>query len=237
MREVVSRHIPQTPKAIVIFTAHWESDPVGITSSSKPTMLFDYEGFPPESYEYKYDAPGSPELAGRIHKLLSDAGVESKLEPERGYDQGVFVPLLIMYPDADIPVVSVSLHGSLDAAKNIRIGQALEPLRDEGVLMIGSGYTFHNVTAIFNPTDTTLKASGEFNEWLKAKMTKTGDEMLDSIRSWESAPGARVAQPREDHLLPLFITAAAAGPLAAGKLIFDQDASNSDHAVSGYLFE
>jgi aromatic ring-opening dioxygenase catalytic subunit (LigB family) len=135
MKDLVKNYLPpEKPKAIVVFSAHWESDPVKITSSSNPKMLYDYYGFPPESYEYEYPAPGSTELAQRIHGLLTTQGIDSELDNERGFDHGVFVPLMIMYPDADIPVVCVSLHSSLAPEINIGIGQALKPLRDDGIL-------------------------------------------------------------------------------------------------------
>jgi 4,5-DOPA dioxygenase extradiol len=233
MKDLVKNYLPpEKPKAIVVFSAHWESDPVKITSSSNPKMLYDYYGFPPESYEYEYPAPGSIELAQRIHGLLTTQGIDSELDNERGFDHGVFVPLMIMYPDADIPVVCVSLHSSLAPEINIGIGQALKPLRDDGILVLGSGYTFHNLKSFFNPSSESYQASSEFNEWLKQTMSR--NDVLDRLAEWESAPGARLAHPREEHLIPLFMTAATGG---MPQLIFDVEAKTGDHAVSGYLFQ
>ena len=233
MRHVVSAHLPpQKPKAIVVFSAHWESNPVKITSSTNPKMLYDYYGFPSETYEYKYPAPGSPELAQRIQNLLQSHDIASELDSERGFDHGDFVPIMIMYPDADIPVVCVSLHSSLSPKINMGIGKALAPLRDDGVLILGSGYTFHNLPAFFNPSPESYKSSAEFNDWLK--QTMSSDDVVETLLEWEQAPGARMAHPREEHLLPLFMTAASGG---TPKLIFDVEAKTGDHAVSGYLFQ
>jgi aromatic ring-opening dioxygenase catalytic subunit (LigB family) len=147
LREVVNMCLPDPPKAIVVISAHWESDndKIKITSSANPSMLFDYYGFPPETYHYEYPAKGDPDLATRIQHHLNKEGIESEMDIVRGFDHGVFVPLLLMYPQAQIPVVCVSLHRSLDAAIHLRIGKALSPLREEEVLILGSGYTFHNM--------------------------------------------------------------------------------------------
>ena len=143
---------------------------------------------------------------------------------------------MLMYPDADIPVVAVSLDASLSADRNVAIGSALEPLRDEGVLILGSGYTFHNMQAFFHPSDRTHQQSRAFNTWLQDTLgpSQPMDAVLPQLRQWEKAPGARTCHPREEHLLPLFMTAAAAGPLAHAKLIWSD---SDDHAVSSFMFE
>lgn len=235
MKEVARTLLPEKPTSIVVVSAHWESDPVKITSSPKPKMLFDYYGFPPETYKYEYNAPGSPELAAQIQNLLDGAGIDCELDDKRGFDHGVFIPLMMMYPEADIPVVCVSLHSSLAAETHINIGKALRSLREEGTLILGSGYTFHNLPAMFNPTKETHKAATDFNEWLKSTML-SGDDRLDMLRLWTKAPGARIAHPREEHLLPLFMTAASAVEGETAELIFDVEAKPGGHAVSGYLF-
>jgi aromatic ring-opening dioxygenase catalytic subunit (LigB family) len=143
MKDVVDKFLPQEkPKSIVVLSAHWESDPIKISSAAKPKMYYDYQGFPPETYQYQYPAPGSPDLARKIQNLLKASGLECELDADRGFDHGVFVPLMLMYPEADIPVVSVSLHSSLGADVNLGIGKALAPLRDEGILILGSGIRF-----------------------------------------------------------------------------------------------
>lgn len=235
MKEVRERWLPeQKPDAIVVFSAHWESDPIKIIASEKPSMLYDYAGFPRVTYEYEYPAPGHPQLAQKIHELFKTEDLESELDKRRGFDHGVFIPLMIMFPEADIPVVAVSLHASLSAEVNIRIGQALAPLRDDNVLFLGSGYTFHNMDSFFHPSDRTHKVSVDFNDWLKETMAKS--DRLEKLKKWELAPGARMCHPREEHLLPLLITAAAAGPNATAKLIFETKADIGNHAISSYMF-
>ena len=169
MKEVVTKFLPKDnpPSAIVVLSAHWESDPISITAGSNPSLYYDYSGFPPETYSYLYPAPGKPELARRIQNLLTKQGLTSVLDDKRGFDHGVFVPLMIMYPEATIPVVEVSLHKSLDATVNMQIGMALQPLREENILILGSGYTFHNMHSFFNPSQKSINASQEFNNWLK----------------------------------------------------------------------
>ena len=131
---MATKFIPEKPEAIVVISAHYEAHPIAITSSNNPSMYYDYSGFPPETYEYQYPAKGHPDLARKIHKLLSEKGLESHLDDKRGFDHGVFVPLMLMYPSADIPVVCVSLHSSLAADIHLALGNALAPLRDEGTL-------------------------------------------------------------------------------------------------------
>lgn len=261
MQLIVKKLLPRTPpSALVVLSAHWESDPVSITSSPKPPLLFDYYGFPNETYAYEYPAPGDPALAQQIQDLLEQRGVESLLDNQRGLDHGVFIPLMLMYPAAKIPVVQISLDASLDAAKNIEIGKALAPLRDDNVLILGSGYTFHNMEAFFNPSKATINGSREFNRWLKSVILPPTDaeiadtsttkhtaelyeQRMKELQFWDKAPGARISHPREEHLLPLFMVAAAAGETATPKLIYDtavvsnKDPGLSKHAVTGYMFE
>ena len=240
-QETVQKWLPaQKPTAIVVFSAHWESSPVRITSASKPSMYFDYYGFPPESYEYTYPTQGHPQLAQKIQDLLANDGIASKLDADRGYDHGVFIPLMMMYPKADIPVVAVSLDASLSAESNIAVGKALSPLRDEGILILGSGYTFHNMQAFFNPSKYTKDQSHIFNSWLQETLkAATVGQALPALAKWEEAPGARVCHPREEHLLPLLMTAAAAGSDAHPKMIWsntnDRKCGLSMREVACYL--
>lgn len=236
MKEVTKR-FPEKPKSIVVLTAHWEASPIQITNYSQPQPLnYDYGGFPQETYEYKYPAPGSPNLSTRIQQLLSKKQINSELEESRGFDHGVFVPLMIMFPEADIPVVSVSLHASLDADTNMRVGEALEPLREEGVLILGSGYTFHNLPKFFRPTKESKKASLDFNQWLKDAV-KSPNTLKEQLANWDKAPGGRISHPREEHLLPLFMVAAAGG-YTGGQAVYDTTSEGSrDHAVTGFLFK
>ncbi len=210
--------IPQ-PRAILVITAHWEEGLAQVSSAETPAMIFDYNGFPPESYEFRYDAPGDPELAGRVVQLLNDKHIPAFLNHQRGFDHGTFVPLLLSYPQAAIPVVQVSLLKSLDPAEHIAIGRALAPLREEGVLILGSGMSFHNMRAFFSPSPTVEAKSEAFDEWLVE--TLTGDSLDDAARAqrlvdWTQAPEARFSHPREEHLLPLHVCfgAAQATPVA-----------------------
>ena len=238
MKEVRSKWLPrEDPKAIVVFSAHWESDPIKIASSLSPSMIYDYSGFPPETYKYQYAAPGSPDLASKIKSLLEGEGLNCELDDQRGFDHGVFVPLMIMYPEAEIPVVAVSVHSSLSPDINIRIGKSLESLRNEGVLILGSGFTFHNMHGFFHPSLESYTASAYFNDWLKDFILGSDGNVLGKLKAWEQAPGARISHPREEHLIPLFMTAAAGGPDATPRVIYETKAGDGQHAISSYLFQ
>lgn len=235
-KDVTKKWLPTKPDAIVVFSAHWESNPIQITSSIKPSMLYDYSGFPAETYKYQYPAPGSPVLAEKIKRLLDANGIESQLNDKRGFDHGVFIPLMCMYPDADIPVVAVSLHASLSAKRSIEVGNALAPLCNDKILLLGSGYTYHNMQGIFHPSNATYKASSSFNDWLKETITSNNfDERVRKLENWETAPGARESHPREEHLLPL-LTIAATASTNSPEVIFDNKGGNGVHAISSYIF-
>lgn len=226
------------PKAIVVITAHWEEEQVSITHSSAPGMLFDYYGFPPEAYEYSYAAPGNPPLAKQIQQLLVDCNINARLDNQRAYDHGTFVPLLLLYPAADIPVVQLSLLASLDPAAHIAIGKALAPLREQGVLILGSGMSFHNMRAFFS-SDTTIRAKSEaFDAWLKATLTDTAlthSECEQRLTNWVAAPQARFCHPREEHLLPLHVCFGAAAPARSrARQVFAGLLFNT--AISGYIW-
>ena len=204
------RGFPETiarPDAIVVVSAHWEQPVVSVTSASSPGLLFDYYGFPPETYEYEYPAPGQPELAARVHGLLDAAGIEARLDAERGFDHGLFVPLLLMYPEAEIPCIQVSLHDSLDAELHLQIGRALAPLSDDNLLILGSGFSFHNLRELMSKKDTEIDPRNRaFEDWLARTMSDTGlgeDERERRLAGWTEAPEARFCHPREEHLLPL----------------------------------
>ncbi len=141
------------PDAIIIISAHWEEPVIAITAAQLPSLLFDYYGFPPETYRYQYPASGNPELAERVHEMLRQAEIDARLDHERGFDHGVFVPLLLMYPDASTSCIQVSLSTSLDPTFHVRIGQALNKLRSENLLILGSGFSFHNMQALMSKHD------------------------------------------------------------------------------------
>lgn len=202
------------PSAIVVVSAHWESERPAITAGPSPDLYFDYYGFPPATYEYEYPAPGSTELAASLGSALATAGFDPLLDTERGLDHGVFVPLMLMYPDAGIPTVQVSLLDGLDPEDHIRLGQALSPAVDDGVLVLGSGMSFHNMRA-FGPGDDSENLA--FDRWLEATCTGglSEDDRRRELAAWADAPGARHSHPREEHLIPLHVCYGLSGSAAS----------------------
>ena len=221
------------PKAILVVSAHWEENAFSVMSNPHPGMLYDYGGFPPHTYKVVYPAPGAPELAERIQGLLAGAGLPVRLDAERGFDHGTFCPLVVMYPDADVPLLQVSLKTGLDPAVHIALGRALAPLRDEGVLIVGSGLSYHNLRQFGPPGKAPSMA---FDQWLQdtvvaARPAEREARLLD----WAAAPAARIAHPREEHLLPLMVAAGAGGadPCAVH---FHQGDFMGSMAVTGFRF-
>ena len=211
------------PAAILVISAHWEAPKPTITGGASPSLIYDYYGFPKESYEIKYPAPGSPDLANKIFNMLGSAGIEAKLDYQRGFDHGLFVPLKMMYPKANIPCVQMSLVNSLQPEAHIRIGKALADLRKDNVLVIGSGFSFHNLKEFFTPSTQKSQAMNEnFEEWLIDTCSNgqiTEEEREQRLINWESAPAARFCHPREEHLLPLHVCYGVAG--TAAKRVFE----------------
>lgn len=197
------------PSALVVVSAHWEESLPTITAGTAPSLIYDYYGFPEESYDIRYPCVGEPSLARKIHTLLSDGGIKSKLDEERGFDHGLFVPLKIMVPEADIPCVQLSLVDTLDPFAHIEIGRALRTLNNDNILLIGSGFSFHNMKAFFQPeTHASRELNHSFEEWLLETCCNTGyseDEREQLLVHWADAPGARYCHPREEHLLPLHV--------------------------------
>ena len=209
----ITREIGRVPKAVLSVSGHWEAPHFTAMASPRPSMLYDYSGFPAHTYSVQYAAPGAPALADRISALLQAAGIDAALDAERGYDHGTYAPLQIMYPEAQVPVLQLSLKLPFDAAEHLAVGRALRPLRDEGVLILGSGLSFHNLR-MRGPS--ALAPSKAFDDWLR----QTLEEQLPAARSerlvaWEQAPAAHIAHPREDHLLPLMVALGAAEDEAA----------------------
>ncbi len=211
----ISDDIGPTPKAIVLISGHWEEDVVTVQNNPAPDMLFDYFGFPEHTYQLEYPAPGAPEVADRITSLLAENGIKSRQDSKRGFDHGVFIPLLLAYPDAKIPVVQMSLRSDLDPAHHIEIGKALEPMRDEGILFIGSGLSYHNMKTLMQNLrggDVAAPESQIFDDWLTTAATdQDPDARNKALIGWEQAPAARDAHPREEHLLPLHVIVGLAG--------------------------
>ncbi|GGC11079.1 dioxygenase [Marinobacterium zhoushanense] len=203
------------PSAILVISAHWEEAVPTLTSGVAPGLIYDYYGFPPESYQIQYPSPGEPALAQQVYEALQGAGISARLDEQRGYDHGMFVPLKIMYPQADIPCVQLSLVNNLDAETHLRIGRALQALDYDNLLVIGSGFSFHNMRAFFAPDTPDIRARNQaFEEWLLD--TCANPELDEAERSrrfieWEQAPYARFCHPREEHLLPLHVCYGMAG--------------------------
>lgn len=209
------------PRQIVVCSAHWEGENIQINSSSKPTLIYDYHGFPPHTYQLEYPAPGSPQLAEDIQRLLNSTGIEADLDSQHGFDHGVFIPFKLIYPEADIPIVQLSLRSDLDPAHHIAVGRALSPLREQGTLIVGSGMSYHNMQALMTPGNDKPDAL-QFDHWLRGACANTAGEREQQLCEWQSAPAAREAHPREEHLLPLLVAAGAAGDDAGVAIYRDQ---------------
>lgn len=210
--------LPARPRAVVVVSAHWEASVVTVSSAARPPMFFDYYGFPPHTYELNYPAPGDTALARRIGELLDEAGLAHADDAQRGYDHGVFVPMLIVDPRAVLPVVMVSLHRDLDAAAHVALGRALAPLRADNVLILGSGNVWHGPLDLAN----IAQASQAFDDWI-ADTVAIADpvQRAAALAQWQRAPHARVAHRREEHLLPLMVVAGAAGQQAGRRSFHD----------------
>ena len=204
----LSATLPERPRAILVVSGHWEERAFNFTGATEhPGLIFDYYGFPPETYQITWPASGAPWLAERGAEFLRGAGLPTAIDPERGFDHGVFVPLKVVFPDADVPVVQMSLHASLGPALHLAAGEALRPLRDEGVLVIGSGMSFHNLRAMGDPG--VAEPSREFDRWLSEAASAGPVERQAQLARWSEAPFARLCHPREEHLIPLMVAAGA----------------------------
>ncbi len=210
--------LPARPDALLVISGHWEMKHPTVLAARGPSLLFDYYGFPSYTNQLTYPAPGAPELARTVRGLLAEAGFQTGEELDRGYDHGVFVPMKVAFPDADIPILQLSLQSDLDPAQHIAIGRALAPLRARNILIIGSGLSFHNLPALGDPRANA--PSEAFDHWLTEVLCDgpVADREAKLAR-WTTAPGARICHPREEHLLPLMI-AAGAGTGAAGTHTF-----------------
>lgn len=222
--------LSEPPLAMIVVSGHWEEAVPTVNGGAAPPLLFDYRGFPDHTYRLTWPAPGSPELATRVRGLLGEAGFPSAVDEARGYDHGVFVPLKVAFPDAAIPVVQLSLQRGLDPATHLEIGRALKPLREQGVLIIGSGQTYHNMRGFGHGHPD--PAAEAFDAWLRQAVT-TPETREQALIDWEQAPGARAAQPHEDHLLPLMV---AAGAASGEKAVVDFHGHALGKPISGFRF-
>ncbi len=226
--------VGRRPKAVLVISAHWEEVKPTVNVAPGPPLLFDYYGFPEHTYRLTYPAPGSPEIAARVRAVLAEAGIETDSEAERGYDHGVFIPFMLIYPQADVPLVQLSLRHDLDPAGHLALGRALAPLRDEDVLIVGSGLSYHNMRGIFSNDPGVATDSERFDAWL-TETVEAGDPAARAagLTAWETAPAARACHPREEHLLPLMVAAGAADGDAGRRVYSDRMFGK---AVSAYRF-
>ncbi|RAP57096.1 class III extradiol ring-cleavage dioxygenase [Oleiagrimonas sp. MCCC 1A03011] len=199
--------LPERPRAVLVVTGHWEEDAYTVSSSPAPGMVFDYYGFPEYLYHIQYPAPGAPTLAERVRGLLSAADLPARADAERGFDHGTFSMMKPIYPDADMPIVQLSLRHGYDPAEHWRAGQALAPLRDEGILIVGSGLSYHNLSK-FGPAG--AEPAMQFDGWLRQTLAAGPEARREALMHWAQAPSAREAHPREDHLIPLMVVLGAA---------------------------
>ena len=226
----IAASLDAQPKAILVVSAHWETRRPSVLTAARPGMLFDYYGFPPHTYELSYPAPGSPALAARVRDLLAAAGIDSDEDAARGFDHGVFVPFLLAFPSAEIPVVQLSLQAGLDPATHLAIGRALAPLRDEGVLIVGSGMSYHDLRGFFSEDARVALDAGRFDAALTAVVGDEPQRRDAQLAAWQDLPAARACHPREEHLLPLMVAAGA----DRGRRTFNDRVFGK--AVSAYQF-
>ncbi|AWK12868.1 dioxygenase family protein [Streptomyces spongiicola] len=205
------------PAAILVISAHWEEAPLAIGATRTVPLVYDFRGFPRRYHEVRYEAPGAPELADSVRKLLRAPGRPVRDVPDRGLDHGAYVPLVEMFPGADVPVLQVSMP-TLDPRRLLGIGRRLAPLRDEGVLIVGSGFFTHNLAALRHAG--VPGWSAEFDDWGRRALA-TGD--VDALLDFErKAPAGRLAHPRTEHFAPLFVTLGASeGDLSRGRSVID----------------
>ena len=216
----IRRELAEVPRAVLVISGHWEENGFAISSGEQPGMVYDYSGFPPHTYAVRYKAPGSPELAERVQKLLQEGGIPAWLDPERGYDHGTFSMMKPLYPEEDIPLVQLSIDRSYDPKLHLKLGRLLAPLRDEGVLIIGSGLSYHNMREMRGTS--AVEPSRVFDAWLhETLISAKPEERTAKLIDWERAPMARAAHPEEDHHIPLMVVVGAA-EIEPGAAVYHQ---------------
>lgn len=225
--------LPTEPTAILMISAHWMTPRFTIQRNIAPAMLYDYGGFPEHTYHVQYPAPGSPELAETVAELLQAARIDSAFDDQRGFDHGMFAPMAVIVPDAHIPVVQLSIRQDFDPRAHFAVGRALTPLRDQGIVIIGSGLSFHNLRAM---GEAGRAPSAAFDAWLTDTLVNhSATERTEALTHWEAAPSARAAHPMEDHLVPLFVAVGAAHDDAA-KRTYHQDDFFGSITASSFAF-
>lgn len=231
----VPRQLDIAPKAILAISGHWQEREFAVMSSPAPPMIYDFGGFPPETYQIRYPSPGAPALAEKVAGLIRAAGLPSHLDPARGYDHGVYSVLAVAWPQANIPVLQVSLRADFDPAAHLALGRALAPLRSEGVLIIGSGSSYHNLRSFFEDgPNHPREESAQFDAWLRQTMAAPPAQRTQALLDWErAAPHARLVQPTPDHFLPLHVAVGAAESSPA-TLIYHEDTFFRRLSVSSF---
>ncbi|HLU04200.1 MAG TPA: class III extradiol ring-cleavage dioxygenase [Advenella sp.] len=200
--------LPETPKAVLMVSAHWITDEITVSTAAQPGMLYDYYGFPEHTYSVQYPAPGDPALAARVQALLQTGGIAVTQDAERGFDHGAFVPMAVAFPKANIPMAQLSIRKDYDPAFHLQLGRLLAPLREEGVLIIGSGLSYHNLRLL---DERGAQPSAQFDAWLQQTVVNSNPEQrANGLLHWEQAPSARLAHAHEDHLIPLMVAVGAA---------------------------
>ncbi len=226
----ISGWLGTKPKAVLMVSAHWEEVDFTLSNHPNPPMLYDYSGFPENTYHVQYPARGSPQLAERARDLIENAGMAARFDTARGFDHGAFVPIALMYPEADIPMVQLSLRRGLDPRVHLAVGRALAPLRNEGVLIIGSGASYHNLRALGPEAKI---PSAAFDDWLQRTLVTEGvAQRTGALSAWQEAPSARDAHPREEHLIPLMVAVGAAERDVAVRFYHENDFFGSLSASS-----
>ena len=225
--------IGEKPSAVLAISGHWEEPQFTVMSGAHPPMVYDYSGFPEHTYRIKYAAPGAPQVARRVRELLEGAGFAAREDAARGFDHGTYTPLAVMYPEADVPVLQLSLKHGYDPGEHLAAGRALAKLRDEGVLVMASGLSYHNLRQ-FGPG--AKAASRAFDTWLTQTLVKSNPaERVERLLDWSQAPAAREAHPQEDHLIPLMVAVGAAENEPA-EVVYHQDDLMGGVAASSYRF-
>ena len=225
LKEITSRL--GTPSTILVISAHWEEEIATITSGSHPGIISDYYGFPAEAYRIQYAALGHPQLTKEAFELITASGIPASLDEQRGFDDGLFVPLKLMYPEAQIPCLQLYLLKNFDPRKHIALGKAITPLRKKNILIISSGMSFHNLKVFFSREIDRSQENNEFNSWLIEACTSQAlspEKRKQQLIEWEKAPSARFCHPIEDHLVPLHVcygVACAGTPIA--EVVFNQE--------------
>ena len=231
--QAMPRELGSPPKAVLMVSAHWEEPAFTVMATKRPPMIYDYGGFPAHTYQVQYPAPGSPEVAARVQALIEGAGIPVRVDNERGYDHGMFSPMAVIYPEANVPVLQLSLKAGLDPREHLALGRALAPLRNEGVLIVGSGLSYHNLREFGARA---RGASQAFDAWLQqAVVGASPADRSAQLIGWEAAPSARKAHPREEHLLPLMVAVGAAEG-EAGVVSYHEDNFMGGVAASSFRF-